>query len=462
MDKAFVTSNPTAVAKVNSLGKPYVPGSTCDSPSTAVPECFVFDNWNAGWVGAYMHQAISDLGVKVIAMTKANFSAAALNVSTASSFTRCVWDVKFGNADLCVGDFWETPERRNLTPFTAAIDSDAFNLFTLQNQSSIEPPFDPSMFLKIFEPFDNSVWLLCAVTIVVCTISKKIVLSSVTPQKSRKTEAEEKPTCWGLSGALIQGVWETTMSFLGGEDAVVEESVNWPARFISVGLGIFVFIHVNSYTGSLAANYVSNNMVQLGNITSLQDIKSQGGKLCLYQSMAAATSPIISSVVPASQFILMDNYGPMLEQLVEGNCLGAVVGKFETITFIGASNVNFTVCTDPNDPHHYATCVNKSYPAARFNLNPATCAPNCQYAQRFCNLVQVNVAARAHLCVCVISYSTMYMCVLYLCTHIHQYYQVGIVTDLGRNTSVQISIYCDVLIDVFYSVQLKLTYHVIQ
>ena len=48
MDKAFVTSNPAAVAKVNSMGKQYTPGATCDSPATAVPECFVFDNWNGG------------------------------------------------------------------------------------------------------------------------------------------------------------------------------------------------------------------------------------------------------------------------------------------------------------------------------------------------------------------------------------------------------------------------------
>ena len=48
MDKAFVTSNPAAVAKVNSMGKQNTPGTTCDSPATAVPECFVFDNWNGG------------------------------------------------------------------------------------------------------------------------------------------------------------------------------------------------------------------------------------------------------------------------------------------------------------------------------------------------------------------------------------------------------------------------------
>ena len=384
MDKAFVTANPTAVAKVNAMGKSYIPGTTCDSAATAVPECFVFDNWNGGWVGAFMHQALTDLGVNVVAMTKANFSAAAKKISTPSSFTRCVWDVKFGNADLCVGDFWETPERRNLTAFTAAIDSDAFVLYTTLNQSATLPPFNPNMFLAIFAPFDNSVWLLCGVTIVVISMAYRVVLYD-----KRQVDDKSKLNARDEATGLAQSTWDTAMSFLGGEDPVVDQSTTWPARFISVGLGIFVFIHVNSYTGSLAAYYVSNNAVQLGTISSLGDIKSQGGKLCLYQSMATATLPIISSAVPASQMVLMDNYGPMLEQLYEGNCLGAVVGKFETLTFIGASNVNFTVCMDPNDPNHYATCANKSVPPAQFNLNPATCGAQCAYQRRFCDLVRL-------------------------------------------------------------------------
>ena len=203
------------------------------------------------------------------------------------------------------------------------------------------------------------------------------------------------PSTWFTASAksFAQGLFYSAMSFLGSEDGVIDSASNWPSRLIIVGLGIFVFIHVNSYTGSLAANYVSNNVVQLGNITSLQDIKAQGGKLCLYQSMAAATAPIISAVLPPSQMTQMDNYGPMLEQLYEGNCLGAVVGKFETFTFIAASNVNFTVCMDPNDPYNYATCANKTIPAAQFNLNPATCGANCQYASRFCNLVRLQVRA---------------------------------------------------------------------
>jgi hypothetical protein len=104
MDKPFVVTNPAAQAKVASLGRSYL--LACDDPAMAVPECFDFENWNGGWIGSYMHQVLKDLNVTVVAMTRANFSEQAMNVTTDSSFTRCVWELNFRNIDLCVGSFW--------------------------------------------------------------------------------------------------------------------------------------------------------------------------------------------------------------------------------------------------------------------------------------------------------------------------------------------------------------------
>ncbi len=99
------------------------------------------------------------LGLKKIqAMTSINFTSATdpKNATSvykgSSSFTRCVWEVSLGNVvsrnlpplaavrsadskrpwpqDLCVGDFWETQERRSIATFTTAIDVDRFMLVT--------------------------------------------------------------------------------------------------------------------------------------------------------------------------------------------------------------------------------------------------------------------------------------------------------------------------------------------
>jgi hypothetical protein len=333
------------------------------------------------------------MGVKVIVLTRANLSTAALAAPTDSSFTRCVWDVRYGNVDLCIGDFWSTPERRNLTSFTTAIDSDSFNLYTTLNAKAMPTAFDSQQFLAIFTPFDNSVWMLCGITMFVCTVALRIV------ERPDDTGNDNSPLQLTLPKSpsdvaalvcdLTKGMYDMLMSFLGGEDAVLDSARSWPSRLISLAVGIFVFIHINSYTGSLAAYYVSNNNVQLGNVTGLQDIRVQGGTLCVYASMASATAPIITSVLPASRLVLMDRYGPMLEKLHNGQCSAAVIGKFESLTYIGASTANFTVCNDPKDPKNYATCANASYPATPVRLDPLTCGDQCAYTRRYCGLIPV-------------------------------------------------------------------------
>jgi hypothetical protein len=98
----------------------------------------------------------------IIAMTPANFSSKTdpknpVSVyKGASTFTRCVWEIYLGNAvsgkafiltggrdrfekphftergqDLCVGDFWESADRRALTTYTSPIYVDKFILVTM-------------------------------------------------------------------------------------------------------------------------------------------------------------------------------------------------------------------------------------------------------------------------------------------------------------------------------------------
>ena len=104
IDKPFVVTNPAAQLKIAAFGRQYL--NSCDDPELAVPECFNFENWNGGWIGAFMHRVLKDLNVNVIAMTRANLSSAALQTVTDSNSTRCVWEVYFGTVDMCIGSYW--------------------------------------------------------------------------------------------------------------------------------------------------------------------------------------------------------------------------------------------------------------------------------------------------------------------------------------------------------------------
>jgi hypothetical protein len=66
--------------------------------------------------------------------------------------------VKLGHVDICVGDFWETTERRQLAPMTASM---AIDIFQLVSRSTEEGKSTIDFFASIFMPFDNNVWGLC-------------------------------------------------------------------------------------------------------------------------------------------------------------------------------------------------------------------------------------------------------------------------------------------------------------
>jgi len=108
-------------------------GSLCDDIRTATPECFNWENWKGGWVGATVHRIFSEVNPpSVVAMTRANFSAEVYaKYKGGSSFTRCVYEIRLDNVDICVGNFWETAERRKLVPFSSQMFADTMRLVTV-------------------------------------------------------------------------------------------------------------------------------------------------------------------------------------------------------------------------------------------------------------------------------------------------------------------------------------------
>ena len=406
IEEPYFTSNPAALLKVASNGNAYEPGVTCDSNRTAVAECFRFENWNGGWIGAFMNKALSDLGVNVIAMTKANFSYAAMTADTDDKM-RCIWEVKLGNADMCVGDFWSTPSGRNLTAFTTMIDSDILTLYTTLRPASNSPYF-PYRILAVFAPFERSVWLMAGIAIFACTIALRVVEAPPSSSKrhtmahvfdcnhgwappTAQPPSSPRGSCLVDAGPLFDDVFTTFMSFYGGSSLMLGATRTWPARLITIGVGIFVFVHVNSYTSSLAAFYVSSSTLRLGRVATINDIKATNGHLCITQGLAAAALPSFLNLLPPEQLLVIDQTGPMLEALYQGRCAAAVLGKYEKLLYISASVASFFACTAPGDPHNFTRCVDPAKPATAFDLSPAACAGSgCAHARRYCDLLPLS------------------------------------------------------------------------
>lgn len=120
----------------HAVGDGALVGGTCDDKKTATPGCFDYKNWNKGWVGAIAKEIFDEIGSSVVAMTRANFSQESYEVyvkglNGGSSFTRCVYEIRLGYVDICVSDFWETSQRRKLTPFTSSMLIDNMKLLTM-------------------------------------------------------------------------------------------------------------------------------------------------------------------------------------------------------------------------------------------------------------------------------------------------------------------------------------------
>lgn len=75
-------------------------------------------------------QLVSLAPVPATGHLRFDFCARALRRSSARDSFRP--QVRLGNVDMCVGNFWETEERRSLAGFASAMDSDVLRLGTVR------------------------------------------------------------------------------------------------------------------------------------------------------------------------------------------------------------------------------------------------------------------------------------------------------------------------------------------
>ena len=147
-------------------------GHTCANKDIALPECFRASNWNKGWVGEIFSDIVKETAVNVVALTAANFSASSAHVST-DDFSRCIWEVKEGKVDVCVGEIWETESRRRFTSFSSALDVDVFKIVTKTSTR----PFRAVQLLNFSKPFEWQLWLVTCTMVVFGGIRRRLAFS---------------------------------------------------------------------------------------------------------------------------------------------------------------------------------------------------------------------------------------------------------------------------------------------
>lgn len=208
--------------------------SACDDEKEAVPECFVAENWNGGWICEVTSRIFNNMGVKTIAKTRANFTQASADLypSLVSSYTRCVYEIRAGNVDICVADFWETASRRKLVAYTAAFDQDTQRLVTMPKGGAAAANPDQAFSIKDINaaamtgwmrPFDIWVWL--------ATLGFFIFGALICWAVEGSAGNEDYLVDGSMSGlSAVQSVWGGILDFFLGGPSVLT-AVTWPVRW---------------------------------------------------------------------------------------------------------------------------------------------------------------------------------------------------------------------------------------
>mmetsp|Transcript_6279 Transcript_6279/g.14664 ORF Transcript_6279/g.14664 Transcript_6279/m.14664 type:complete len:796 (-) Transcript_6279:127-2514(-) len=378
------TQNKAAKDAAEALGREY----SCDDPDLAVPECFVAENWDSGWVGELAHNIVQSLQINVTAMTRANFSEAGYNAyKGVSSYTRCVWEVRVGHVDVCVGDFWETEPRREVASFTSAMDSDILKLGTLS--VGLDDKFKAGNLLRIFDPFDRMVWLLNVIMVFVSAFLIWLV-EEKTPFNTDYFCQLDPEVHLNQPQGLGKSIWLGLMAYVSGGAA--HQGTTWPGRLIILGFGWFIYISVSSYTANLAS-FMMTPPKEIGLITYYADIIKKGGALCVLE----AIEDMVES--PGLTLETFDDYIPAIEGMYDRRCLATIVGKNEWRLMVRGGIGSGTVCIDEADTRGNSACADpdgETRPVqiggcrcSDLALNPADCPEDCPDHLKYCSMLEV-------------------------------------------------------------------------
>jgi hypothetical protein len=281
-----------------------------------------------------------------------------------SSFTACVHQVALNETDMCIGNFWVTPERTLLAGFTAAVYDDEFKLI-------VRATIERTIWDKVGRPFTMTLtpgawgWVittLCAMSFAMVYIEGVDVGDSADAilrelQRGDERSNNIQSTLGGSQGpdgtvAHKQGccrkprwrhLWQATgasiyYGFLGLTGASPKhEAQKGPGMLVILGFAIFVLLFVSSYTGATAAVFIaeSGRSATLG---SLEELNSSGGKLCIMTAQKTAFELRYPEF--GGRLLPKKLADEVLQDFDDGKCTGAILfndgwknalaGKFPT------------------------------------------------------------------------------------------------------------------------------------
>lgn len=221
-----------------------------------------------------------------------------------STYSACVDDLVVGSVDLCVGDYWDTPDRRLMkAAFSNTIYSEMVYLYTRVVSEDLSVA---GYFYQPLRPFSGALWAL---------ILGVVMASGLVLLFLEHGEADgDFPKSGYWFHAAVHGTYLSFGSLVNASAMFNPKTLS--GKLFVVGLAFFLCVVIASFTANTASFLIY--VPTQPRVQSLQAAVEAGMAVCMpepLRGLITASYPELSSVG-----ISITDGEDLLQGLVEGSC----------------------------------------------------------------------------------------------------------------------------------------------
>eukprot|EP00403_Amphidinium_massartii_P030779 CAMPEP_0178396624 /NCGR_PEP_ID=MMETSP0689_2-20121128/13823_1 /TAXON_ID=160604 /ORGANISM="Amphidinium massartii, Strain CS-259" /LENGTH=698 /DNA_ID=CAMNT_0020017301 /DNA_START=32 /DNA_END=2126 /DNA_ORIENTATION=+ len=277
---------------------------TLGSPTPALRPVYTIVNIDNHWQGAFVDftQEIWDtlrVTPQVVQVSDASLS------RFSSKFSACVHEVALNRTDLCIGNFWDTPQRLLMASFTGHIYQDAFYLISFRDDEQTLA----DILAAPFRPLHWFVWLLCGVFLGIFALGFCLFEETrCMPLKEMRRKTTPK-NVHAKADRFGTHFYETILSFFSSSSSLEVPLKTHSAKILNVSFAMFILLIITSYTANLTTLLVVDR--QKAKIDSLEAGIQAGMRICapdvisrMLQSRERRITPVLNDTLSRTADIL--------------------------------------------------------------------------------------------------------------------------------------------------------------
>lgn len=236
-----------------------------------------------------------------------------------SLYTGCVHDIAIGHLDFCLGDFWDTGERRAMdVPFSGSVTYEG--IYMVGRSERLQ---DWDFFTQMavpFRPFSWDLWSLILVMLILAGIS--MALFEYHYDKSDFSHSGS------IFRSVIKSIYLALSSFANA--GVAYSAVTPSGRIVALGYALFILICIASFTANLASDLIRGEY-KATRIRSIEDALNARKRICYVDTIAGPLEQRFPRLVSLGSPLLsathfLENFTTAYE---DGSCEYGIMGEHQ-------------------------------------------------------------------------------------------------------------------------------------